>query len=90
MDAKVDAWNSHHGRSREVRLDGRTFYHLHCMLCARDFVKPADGTEWRAAHVGIFQFNLLDETTNERWTSESCRGRPLAAESNDMRSALRS
>ena len=76
---------SHQCNGREVQIDGQTFLHLHCRRCGRDFAKRVDGTEWRAVHLGIFQFNLLDELTQKRWTSEECPGQPRMAELNDMR-----
>ena len=84
MKAKVDGWNSHLAQLREVHLEGQEYLHLHCIRCGRDFVRRGDGA-WRATHLGIFQFNLLDDVTNQRWTSESCTGRPLRGESNDKR-----
>jgi hypothetical protein len=85
MHAKVDGWLSHRATIREVQLEGQTFLHLHCIRCDRDFVKQSDLAEWKATHIGIFRFNLLDASTNERWTSEQCPGMPLKADSNDKR-----
>jgi hypothetical protein len=85
MNVKVDGWHCHDGKGREVKLRGQTFFHFHCIRCRRDFVKQADSEEWRAAHLGVFQFNLLEGAINARWVYELCPGRPLAIESNDMR-----
>ena len=79
---------SHKFSSREVEIKGRKFLHLHCTRCERDFVKQADATEWRAAHLGIFRFNLLVDTINRRWVVDECPGHPLLGESNDMRRNL--
>ncbi len=81
----IDNWLSHQGRRRTVQLNGQTLIHLHCTLCERDFVKRPGEEQWMAVHVGVFQFNLLDETTSSRWTSEACPGRSLPEESNDRR-----
>ena len=87
MNAK-EAWNSHEGSPRIVQLEDQTFHHLHCIRCQRDFVRQSDTTDWKATHLGVFRFNLLDDDTNRRWASEPCPGVPRAAELNDRRRAL--
>ena len=74
MAPETIAWNSHDGRRRVVKLNDRTFHYLHCVRCKRDFVRATEQTEWRATHVGVFRFDLLDASTNQRWTSETCPG----------------
>jgi hypothetical protein len=85
MDTKIETWSSHAGRSRAVQLHGQTHFHLHCVRCQRDFVRQSEVGEWKAVHLGIFEFNLLDEATSQQWVSEQCPGRPLAADANDLR-----
>ncbi len=90
MDAKIETWSSNEGRSRAVQLDGQTHFHMHCERCQRDFVRQSEVAEWKAAHLGIFEFNLLDEATSQRWVSERCPGRPLAADAKDLRRTVAS
>jgi hypothetical protein len=76
---------SHEFVSREVNLEGRLFVHRNCRICGRDFVKQSGGPDWRATHLGMFRFNLLDELTNRRWLFDECPGKQLKAEENDVR-----
>ena len=71
---------------REVKIGGQTFFHRQCRRCWRDFVTLPDLKEWIAVHVGVFTFDFLDDEINRKWLSESCPGRQLPDELNDIRS----
>jgi hypothetical protein len=79
---------SHNGDIRKVQLADRSYLHFRCRNCQRDFATEAEPAEWKAAHIGIFRFNFLDELTTKRWTSERCLGQPLLAEVNDLRHSM--
>jgi hypothetical protein len=51
----------------------------------RDFARLLNEGEWRAVHLGVLKFNLLNEETNRRWVSEDCPGKRLPGEGNDER-----
>ena len=76
---------NHHGEVRKVQLSGRSYLHFRCRNCQRDFATEAETPAWKAAHIGIFCFNFLDELTTRQWISEKCPGQPLLAEVNDLR-----
>jgi len=76
---------NHRWMHRRVQIGGRTIFHRQCLVCRRDFARASDDAEWRAVHVGILEFDLMDEDTTRRWLSEDCPGRPLPGEQNSER-----
>lgn len=62
---------------REVKVSDKIYLQRYCERCRRSFVMARGETEWRAAHVGLLRFDILDEETNSRWRSEGCPG-PVA------------
>jgi hypothetical protein len=76
---------NHRWLRRQVQIGGRTFFHRQCLVCRRDFARASDDAEWRAVHVGVLAFDLLEEETTRRWVSEDCPGRPLPGEQNSER-----
>jgi hypothetical protein len=64
--------DSHQWVHRKVEIDGKTLFHRQCTACGRDFVMGAETGGWRAVHVGLFEFDFLDEETDERWVSAEC------------------
>jgi len=45
----------------------------------------AQAEGWRAVHVGLLDFDFLDQETGRRWLSEECPGQQLPEEVNDRR-----
>ena len=62
---------------RQVWLSGKLFRHLKCHTCGRDFVATREEPRWRAVHVGLTQFDFLDDEITEQWMSEKCPGEVL-------------
>ena len=83
--ARFRGSSNHRWSRRQVQIDGRTFFHRQCLVCRREIAKPSDDAEWRAVHLGVLEFDLLDEGTTRRWVSEDCPGRPLPGEQNSER-----
>jgi hypothetical protein len=83
--ARLYTSTTHDWSEQEVKIEGRTFFHRHCQICMRDFARSSCNEEWRAVHVGLLKFDLLDEETSRRWVSEDCPRRPLPGEQNDRR-----
>lgn len=75
----------HHWAHRRVEVKGKTIFHRQCITCRRDFVWDSNGAGWRAVHVGLLDFNFLDEKSSQGWLSEDCPGRELPEEINDRR-----
>jgi hypothetical protein len=76
---------NHHWIRRKLELGDGTIFHRQCSACGRDFIMNAESGGWRAVHVGLFGFDLLDEQTSRRWLSEECPGQQLPQEINDRR-----
>jgi hypothetical protein len=68
---------THEWSEQQVSIFGRTFFHRQCQICGRDFARSLNEGEWRAVHVGVIEFHLLDKETTRRWVSEDCPGRRL-------------
>ena len=68
---------THEWSEQQVSIFGRTFFHRQCQICGRDFARSLNEGEWRAVHVGVLEFHLLDKETTRRWVSEDCPGRRL-------------
>ena len=77
--------SNHHWIRRKVEVKGKAVFHRQCVACRRDFVIDAPSDGWRAVHVGLLNFDFLDEETSGRWLSEECPGRQLPEEINDRR-----
>ena len=71
--------HGHLWRVRELRVDEETYLHRHCLHCQRDLILHRRSTEWKAAHLGAFRFDYLDEETSLRWLIEDCPGKALPA-----------
>jgi hypothetical protein len=76
---------NHHWIRRKVEIGGKTIFHRQCIACGRDFVIDGYSGGWRAVHVGLLDFDFLDEQTSRRWVSEECPGQQLPEEVNDRR-----
>jgi hypothetical protein len=81
--------HGHMWRVRELRMGEETYLHRHCLYCQRDLVLHRRSTEWKAAHLGAFRFDYLDEETSFRWLIEDCPGKTVAGEANRDRVFLR-
>jgi hypothetical protein len=79
---------NHHWVRRKVQIEGKTVFHRQCIAFRRDFVFDCDVGCWRAVHVGLLGFDLLDEEISRYWLSEECPGQQLPEEINDRRMAL--
>ena len=62
------------GESREVNVDGKTLIVYSCRRCGRKFAREAGAMEWRAAHIGAFTVEFLNDSVSSKWTSEPCPG----------------
>ena len=69
----------------DLQIEGKPYFHRQCKRCGRDFAKLSAAAEWSAVHVGVFNFDSLDENTTHRWFSERCPGYRLPEELNDLR-----
>jgi hypothetical protein len=76
---------NHHWMRRKLTIKGKTVFHRQCLVCGRDFIIDCPAEGWRAVHVGLLDFDFLDEETNRRWIFEDCPGRQLPEEANDRR-----
>jgi hypothetical protein len=83
--ARFRVSTNHRWLRRRVQIDSHIFSHRQRLVCRRDFVRGSDDAEWRAVHVGVLEFDLLDEETTRRLVSEDCPGRPLPREENCAR-----
>jgi hypothetical protein len=77
MGAVGNLGSGHDWRERKVWLSGKLFLHLKCHTCRRGFVASQQEPRWRAVHVGLIQFEFLDDEITEQWMSEKCPGEVL-------------
>jgi hypothetical protein len=77
--------DGHRWGERELKLQGNSFVHRHCLWCSRDFVMRRGSAQWDAVHVGIFAFSRLEDDVNHRWLSEPCPRRELPEDRNELR-----
>ena len=77
MRGMEDFETGHDWRERTVWISGRLFLHRKCQVCGRDFVASQEEPRWRAVHVGLTQFDFLDDEITEQWMSEKCPGEVL-------------
>jgi hypothetical protein len=62
------------GEFREINVDGKTLIVYSCRRCGRKFGREAGAKEWRAAHIGAFTVEFLDDSLSRKWVSEPCPG----------------
>src|SRR5215813_14361489 len=66
--ARFRGSTNHRWSRRQLQIDGRIFFHRQCLVCRRDFARASDDAKWRAVHVGVLEFDLLEEETTRRWS----------------------
>jgi hypothetical protein len=55
---------NHHWIRRTVQLGSRTVFHRQRVACGRDLVIDGQSEVWRAVHVGLLDFDFLDDETS--------------------------
>ena len=73
-DLASHLWNGN--SSRVVKTNGTSLILYRCSRCAREFARESAEAAWKAAHVGVFRIDFLDDAVSRQWLSEPCPGRP--------------
>jgi hypothetical protein len=73
-DRVIETHLSVRSRAYEAKVDGKTLILYHCPQCGRDFAREENEVEWRAAHIGAFKVDFLQD---EQWAAEPCPGQSI-------------
>jgi hypothetical protein len=73
-DLASHLWTGH--SSRVVKTNGTSLILYRCSRCAREFARESAQAPWKAAHVGVFRIDFLDDAVNRQWLAEPCPGCP--------------
>jgi hypothetical protein len=72
LGLQTHSWTRNH--TREIKIDGRRLLLYCCPRCQRHFAREPGQPDWRAAHVGVFQVDFLEDSVTRQWVSEPCPG----------------
>ena len=82
MPKEIAAWNSHRWVTLVPGI--RPLQHL-CRQCGRKFVDDAHTGERYAVNGGVIHFDKLSDETTARWLADSCPGKPLQSDEEDLK-----
>src|SRR5258708_39450474 len=60
--------------TREIKIGDQRLILYCCPRCQRHFAREPGQPDWRAAHVGVFQVDFLEDSVTRQWVSEACPG----------------
>jgi hypothetical protein len=83
--ASIDFNGGHEWTIRDLIVSDVRYFHRQCRKCRRDLAMTVEENCWHAVHVGLLQFDYLNEETTTRWIAEQCPGYPLPDEANEIR-----
>src|SRR5258706_4155308 len=73
LGLETHSWTRNH--TREIKIGGRRLLLYCCPQCQRHFAREPLHPDWRAAHVGVFQVDFLEDSVTRQWVSEPWPGK---------------
>jgi len=89
----MDSWSTHKWLTPEtLRLNiyGQWIRQRSCRACQRDFVELLESGEHYAGHKWGLDFDRLADKVTNRWLSQPCPGKPVAADAKDRKTLFAS